>query len=70
MRAAGFVAERETLERAPDDRAVMRALGARDAVNLDGGGSTTMTIRGTVVTRPSDATGERPIGDAILLQER
>jgi hypothetical protein len=47
--------------------AVMRALGAVDAVNLDGGGSTTMTIRGTVVTRPSDATGERPIGDAILL---
>ena len=26
-----------------------------------------MTIRGTVVTRPSDATGERPIADAILL---
>jgi hypothetical protein len=53
-----------------EEAAVMRALGARDAVNLDGGGSTTMTIRGTVVTRPSDATGERPIGDAILLQPR
>jgi Phosphodiester glycosidase/SPOR domain len=50
-----------------EEAAVMRALGADDAVNLDGGGSTTMTIRGTVVTRPSDATGERPIGDAILL---
>ncbi len=50
-----------------EEAAVMRALGARDAVNLDGGGSTTMTIRGSVVTRPSDATGERPIGDAILL---
>jgi hypothetical protein len=50
-----------------EEAAVMQALGARDAVNLDGGGSTTMTIRGTVVTRPSDATGERPIGDAILL---
>jgi exopolysaccharide biosynthesis protein len=45
----------------------MRSLGARDAVNLGGGGSTTMTIHGTVVTRPSDATGERPIGDALLL---
>ena len=53
-----------------EEAAVMRALGARDAVNLDGGGSTTMTIRGAVVTRPSDATGERPIGDAILLQAR
>jgi exopolysaccharide biosynthesis protein len=37
-------------------------------VNLDGGGSTTMTVRGNLVTRPSDATGERPIGDAILLR--
>ena len=51
-----------------EEAAVMRALGARAAVNLDGGGSTTMTVRGTVVTRPSDATGERPIGDAILLE--
>jgi hypothetical protein len=50
-----------------EEAAVMRALGAEDAVNLDGGGSTTMTVRGSVVTRPSDATGERPIGDAILL---
>jgi hypothetical protein len=50
-----------------EEAAVMRSLGARDAVNLDGGGSTTMTIRGNVVTRPSDATGERPIGDAIVL---
>ena len=53
-----------------EEAAVLRALGAKDAVNLDGGGSTTMTIRGTVVTRPSDATGERPIGDAILFEPR
>jgi hypothetical protein len=50
-----------------EEAALMRALGARDAVNLDGGGSTTMTIRGNLVTRPSDATGERPIGDALLV---
>jgi hypothetical protein len=53
-----------------EEAAVMRALGARDAVNLDGGGSTTMTVRGTVVTRPSDATGERPIADAIVVGPR
>jgi Phosphodiester glycosidase/SPOR domain len=46
---------------------VMRALGARDALNLDGGGSTGMTIGRDLVTRPSDATGERPIADAILI---
>lgn len=47
--------------------AVARALGAVDAVNLDGGGSTALAIRGALVSRPSDDSGERPIGDAILI---
>jgi hypothetical protein len=46
---------------------IMRALGAADAVNLDGGGSTAMTVGEALVTRPSDATGERPIADALVL---
>ena len=44
-----------------------RALGAFHAVNLDGGGSTAMFVRDALVTRPSDESGERPIGDALLL---
>jgi hypothetical protein len=51
-----------------EEARVMRALGARDAVNLDGGGSTTMTVGGQLVNRPSDATGERPVGDAIIVR--
>ncbi|MDP9347431.1 MAG: phosphodiester glycosidase family protein [Actinomycetota bacterium] len=51
-----------------EEASVLGALGARDAVNLDGGGSTTMTLGSTLVTRPSDATGERPVGDAIVLR--
>ncbi len=50
-----------------EEAAIMRALGAVDAVNLDGGGSTTMTIGAGLVNRPSDPTGERPIGDAIAI---
>jgi hypothetical protein len=46
---------------------VLRALGSFDGVNLDGGGSTSLTVGSTLVNRPSDATGERPIGDALLL---
>lgn len=46
------------------------ALGAVDAMNLDGGGSTTMVLDGTVVNKPSDPTGERKIGDAILVTLR
>jgi exopolysaccharide biosynthesis protein len=44
---------------------LMRSLGARDAVNLDGGGSTTMSVLGEVVSRPSDRSGERPVSDAL-----
>jgi exopolysaccharide biosynthesis protein len=51
-----------------ESAAVMEALGARDALNLDGGGSTGMTVAGNLVTRPSDPTGERPIADAILIR--
>ncbi|WP_394428386.1 phosphodiester glycosidase family protein [Streptomyces sp. SGAir0957] len=51
----------------PESAAVARALGLRDAVNLDGGGSTTMVADGRVVNEPSDATGERPVGDALLI---
>ena len=50
-----------------EEAGVMRALGAVDAVNLDGGGSTTLVIDAELVNRPSDTTGERPIGDALLL---
>jgi exopolysaccharide biosynthesis protein len=44
--------------------------GAVEAINLDGGGSTTMVIRNTLVNKPSDATGERPVSDAILVYPR
>ena len=50
--------------------AVARALGMREAINLDGGGSTTMVVRGQVVNVPSDTTGERPVGDALLVLPR
>ena len=46
---------------------IIRALGARHAVNLDGGGSTGMTLGSSLVTRPSDLTGERPIADALVI---
>jgi hypothetical protein len=36
-----------------------------DALNLDGGGSSTMVVQGKVVNRPSDATGPRAVSDAI-----
>jgi exopolysaccharide biosynthesis protein len=44
--------------------------GAAEAINLDGGGSTTMVIRNKLANKPSDATGERPVSDAILIFPR
>jgi hypothetical protein len=45
---------------------VMRYLGATDALNLDGGGSTTMTIGRKLANRPSDPGGERAVSDALV----
>ena len=41
-----------------------------DALNLDGGGSTTMVVAGQAVNRPSDPLGARAVGDAILVTAR
>ncbi len=50
-------------------RSVMRALGAEDALNLDGGGSSTMIVNGRIVNSPSDPSGPRPVADAIILYD-
>jgi len=43
------------------------SLGAWNAINLDGGGSTTMVINGKVVNSPSDRTGERPVANSLQI---
>lgn len=48
-------------------RGVMRALGAQGALNLDGGGSSTLVVKGQLENSPSDRTGPRQVGDALLL---
>jgi Phosphodiester glycosidase len=50
--------------------ALLLELGAVEAVNMDGGGSTTMVVRDRVVNSPSDLTGERAVGDALLIIAR
>ncbi len=46
--------------------AIMKRLGAVNAMNFDGGGSTTMVIGGSVVNSPSDGR-ERPVADGLLI---
>lgn len=56
---------------------VMLALGARDAINLDGGGSSTLVYADpktngalTIANHPSDKEGERAVGDALAIVQR
>lgn len=46
---------------------LMKELGCYEAINLDGGGSSTMVIRNEVVNRPSDASGPRPVSNGFLI---
>jgi hypothetical protein len=45
---------------------LMRRLGAVSALNLDGGGSSTMVVRGKIVNRPSDG-WERWVSSGVLI---
>lgn len=45
---------------------VMKNLGAVDALNLDGGGSTAMSVRGVSVNSPCEGL-ERPVANALVL---
>jgi Phosphodiester glycosidase len=46
---------------------LFKSLGATRAMNLDGGGSSTMVIRGKVINKPTDTTGERAVTSALLV---
>jgi exopolysaccharide biosynthesis protein len=47
----------------------LRLLGARHAINLDGGGSSSMIVKGRTVNSPSDG-NERRISNGILITSR
>ncbi len=51
----------------PDLADLMIQFGAYEALNLDGGGSTTMVVNNRVVNSPSDANGERAVSNALMI---
>lgn len=52
----------------PELARLLQALGVKDALNLDGGGSSVMVVRGQVVNRPSDLQGERSVVNALVVR--
>ncbi len=53
-----------------DLAAYLLELGAVEAMNLDGGGSTTMFLDGKIVNKPSDPAGERKVSDVLVVTPR
>ena len=51
----------------PELAELFEVLGVSEALNLDGGGSSTMAVGARLVNRPSDVTGERPVGNSLWL---
>ena len=51
----------------PELADLMEALGASEALNLDGGGSSVMVVRGSPRNHPSDEAGERAVVNALAV---
>jgi exopolysaccharide biosynthesis protein len=51
----------------PELADLFEAMGATEALNLDGGGSSVLVVGGRAQNRPSDVTGERPVVNGLAL---
>jgi hypothetical protein len=49
---------------------MMVELGALEAVNLDGGGSSCLLVQGRETIRPSDKTGQRPVPAVLMIRKK
>ena len=45
---------------------IMVNLGAADALNLDGGGSATLIVKGVLLNRPTGGTSQREVMSALV----
>jgi Phosphodiester glycosidase len=53
-----------------DLASLLKNLGCFEAINLDGGGSTSMIVNNTKTVRPGDNAVERPVVSALLIKRR
>ena len=49
---------------------ILASLGCQDAINLDGGGSTSMVLSSQLLVRPGDNGVERPVVSAVLIKKK
>ncbi len=49
----------------------LKNMGSTNAINLDGGGSTSLWIKNKgIINTPSDKSGERPVANALIIKKR
>jgi exopolysaccharide biosynthesis protein len=53
-----------------DLASMLGSLGCTDAINLDGGGSTSLVIGNQLTVRPGDNGVERPVISALLIKQK
>ena len=53
-----------------DLAAILKSLGCVEAINLDGGGSSSMIVNNTKTIRPGDNGIERPVISAVLIKRK
>lgn len=53
-----------------DLAALLKSLGCTEALNLDGGGSTSLIVNNTKTVRPGDNGVERPVVSAVLIKRK
>ena len=49
---------------------ILLSLGCQEAINLDGGGSTSMVVSNQLLVRPGDNGVERPVVSAVLIKKK
>ena len=49
---------------------MLKDIGCKEALNLDGGGSSTMLINGKPTITPSDKEGQRPVPAVFIIQKK
>ncbi|MEZ5306446.1 MAG: phosphodiester glycosidase family protein [Pyrinomonadaceae bacterium] len=54
----------------PELGAFLVSIGVSEAMNLDGGGSSTMFLKDKIANKPSDESGERKVSDALVVTLR
>jgi hypothetical protein len=61
------IAEGATLKQ---EAQILKDLGCREALNLDGGGSSCMLVNGKETIKPSDAAGQRAVPAVFIIREK